>query len=89
MNDRASDGLLDFSLAANEGSVGVHLDHLLGQGTVGTSIGGSGHDDGKVEQLAKLSVGHHVVAIQGGVPVTSKLVEASLKVEDQEKLLMS
>lgn len=86
MQDRASGGLLDFSLAADEWSVGVHLDHLLRQGTIGASVGGSGHDDGKVEQLAKLSMGHHVVAVQGGVPVTSKLVEANLKVEDQEKL---
>ena len=63
MDDGASDGLLDLSLAADEGSVGVHLDHLLGQRTVGASVGGSGHDDGKFKQLAKLGVGHHVVAV--------------------------
>jgi hypothetical protein len=63
MDGEASDGLLDFSLAANEGGIRVHLYHLLGQGTVGASVGRSGHDDGKVEQLAKFSVGQHVVAI--------------------------
>jgi hypothetical protein len=49
-------------------------------------LGRRGHHDGKVEELAKLGVREDVLAVEGGVPVASNLVEPDLKVEDNEHL---
>ena len=78
--------LLDLTLAADKRSIGVHLEHLLREGTVGTGVGGGAHDDGQVEELAYLSVGHDVLSVQSGVPVPSYAIEADLQVEDEEEL---
>lgn len=48
--------------------------HLLWKGTVGTSIGRSGQDDRQVEQLAKFSMSHDALLVEGRVPVASKLI---------------
>lgn len=78
--------LLDLALAADKRRVGVHLEHLLGERAVWTGIGGSAHDDGQVEELANLGVGHDVLPVESGVPVTSHTVETDLQVKNEEKL---
>ena len=64
----------------------VHFEHLLGQRTVGTNIGRCSHDYGEIEELAKRGVGHDVLLVETGVPVTSHLEETGLQVEDKEQL---
>lgn len=83
---RGIKSLPDLTLAADERRIGVHLEHLLGQRTVGTDIGRCSHDDGEVEDLAQRSVGHDVLLVETGVPVTSRLEETDLQVEDEEQL---
>jgi hypothetical protein len=78
--------LLDFSLALDERSIRVHLQNLLRKRTIGTLLGGSGHDDRKVEELAQGGVRDQVVAVESRVPVASHLVQTDLQVEDEEKL---
>ena len=78
--------VLDLSLAHNERRSGIHSEHLLGQRTVGSLLSRGGHDDGKVEELSDLGVGHHVVAVESSVPVTSELVETNLEIEDEQHL---
>lgn len=78
--------LLDLALTANERSVGVHLDHFFRQWAVGTGVGRSSQDDRQVKQLAKLGMSQDVLLVESRVPVTSKLVETNLKVEDEQKL---
>lgn len=77
--------VLDFALALDEWGVWVHLEDLLGQRAVGTLLGGRGHHDGEVEELAELGVREDVLAVEGGVPVAGDLVEADLEVEDEEE----
>ena len=77
---------IDFALALHEGRVGEHLEDLLGQGTVGTGVGGGGQDDGEVEDFAEGGVGEHLVAVEGWVEVAGKGVETDLEVDDEEKL---
>ena len=78
--------LLDLTLAADKRRIGIHLEHLLGKGTVGTGIRGSAHDDGQVEELADLGVGEDVLLVQSGVPVTGDAVQTDLQVENEEEL---
>jgi hypothetical protein len=78
--------LLYLTLAANQGSIRVHLNHLLRQRTVGTGIGRGGHDDRQIEQLAKLSMSHDILFVESSIPVASKLVKSDLEVEDEKEL---
>lgn len=78
--------LLDLTLAADKRCIGMHLKHLLGQGTVGTSIRGRAHDDGQVEELADLGVGEDVLLVQSGIPVAGDAVQTDLQVENEEEL---
>lgn len=71
-------------MTPNEGRIGVHLQHFLGQRTVGTLVGGRAQDDWDVEDLANLRVGHDVLLVEGWVPVSSELEKADLQVENQE-----
>ena len=77
--------VLDFTLALDERSIGIHLQNLLGERTVGTSFSRSGHNHGEVEKLSNLGMGEDVLTVESGVPVTSRLVEADLEIKDQEK----
>lgn len=77
---------VDFTLALDESSIGVRLEDLLGQGTVGALLGRGSHDGGDVEQIANLGMGHHVVAVQGRVPVARETVQADLEIKDDQKL---
>lgn len=78
--------VLYFSLSLHKWRVGIHLQDLLGQRAVGTLLRGGGHDDGEVEKLAKLGVRQNVLAVEGGVPVATELVETDLQVQDEEHL---
>jgi hypothetical protein len=78
--------LLDFTLATDEWSVWVHFDHLFRQRTIGAGIGRSGQNHRQVEQLAKLSVSHDVLLVEGRVPIASKLVEANLEIKNEQEL---
>jgi len=78
--------LLDLAVTLDERSVGVHFEHLLGQRTIGTLLGRSGHDNREIEDLAELGMSHHVVAIEGWVPVASNLVQANLQIKDEKHL---
>jgi hypothetical protein len=78
--------ILDFSLALNEWCIGVKSEHFLGERTVGALLSRGGHDDGKVEEFSNLGVGHDVVAVESGVPVTSKLIKANLEIKDEQHL---
>ena len=78
--------VLDLSMAHNERRVGVKSEHLFGERTVGTLLSRGGHDNGKVEDLSDLGMSHHVVAVESGIPVTSKLVETNLEIEDEQHL---
>lgn len=79
-------GLLDFTLAPDQRRVGIHLDHLLGERAVGSGVGRRGEYDGQVEDFTQLSVRHDVLLVEGWVPVTGKLEEADLEIEDKKKL---
>jgi hypothetical protein len=83
---RAIGYILDFAVALDERSVRVHLQDLIGERTVGTVLGGGGHDDGDVEDLAQSGVGEDVVVVELGVPVIGEVEEADLEVEDDENL---
>jgi hypothetical protein len=85
-NDEDWGCVLDLSMAHNERRVGVKSEHLFGEGAVGALLSRGGHDDGKVEDLSDLGVSHHVVAVESGVPVTSKLVETNLEIENEQHL---
>jgi len=78
--------LPDLALATDERCIGVHLEHLLGQRTVGTNIGRCSHDYREIKDLAERGVGHDVLLVETGVPVTSRLEETDLQVEDKEQL---
>jgi hypothetical protein len=54
------ENLPDFTLAADERSIGVHFKNLLGQRAIRTIVGRGSHDDGKVEKLAQFRVSHDV-----------------------------
>lgn len=82
----SGEGSPDFTLATDEGSVGVHLQHLLGKGAVGAVIGRSGHDNGEIEDLAQFGMSHDIRGVQSWVPVTSGLEKADLEIEDEEQL---
>lgn len=73
-------------MAADERSVRVHIEHLLRERAIGSGISRRGHDDRQAEQLAKLGVGHHILLVESGIPVSSKLVETDLEVEDEQEL---
>ena len=77
--------LLDLTLAADKRRVGVHLEHLLGERAVGTSLGRGGENGRKVEELAESGMGHDVLTVESWVPVAGGGVEADLKVENQEE----
>jgi hypothetical protein len=50
----------------------------------GTLLSRSSQDGWEVEKLAELSMSHDVVAVDGGIPVPSKLVQSYLKVENEK-----
>lgn len=77
---------VDLSLAMDNGHIGVQVDDLLNHQSVGASVGGSGHDDGQVEQVAQGGVGEHVVAEVVGVVVADQLGETDLVVDDEDGL---
>lgn len=51
-----------------------------------TLLSRSGHDDRDIKQLPQRRMSDHIVMIQGCIEVASELIEADLKVEDQEDL---
>lgn len=78
--------LLDFTLAADKWRIRIHLEHLLWQGAVGALVCRSAHDDGQVEELANLGMGHDILLVQGRVPVASDMVETNLQVKNEKQL---
>lgn len=78
--------LPDLALAADERCIRIHFEHLLGQRTVRAGVCGCSHDDGEIKDLAERGVGHDVLLVESRVPVTSRLEETDLQVEDEEQL---
>lgn len=52
---------VDLALALDQGSIGVPLEELSGEGTVGPCLGRGGHDDGQVKDAAEFGVGVHLM----------------------------
>lgn len=74
----------DLALSLDQRRIGVQFENLLWQRAVGTLLAAGCEDDGDVEDLAEGRVCHHVAAVQSGVEIAGELVEADLKVQDQE-----
>lgn len=51
-SERSRNDLLDLALTSDERRIGIHLQHLLGQGTVGTLVRRCTQDDRDVEDFA-------------------------------------
>jgi hypothetical protein len=77
---------VDLTLAADEGSVGVHLGDLLEQEAVGATVGGGGQDSRQIKDVANGRMGQHVVAEVVGAKVTNELGQTDLVIDDQESL---
>lgn len=90
LDGRAELGIVpgvDLALAMDNGHIGVQIHDLLDHQSVGTSIRGSGHDNGQIEQVAQGGVGKHVVAEVVGVEVADQLGETDLVVNDENGLV--
>lgn len=75
---------IDLAVPLDEGGIGMHLDDLLGQRTVGTSLGAGGQDSGQIEDLADSSVSEHIVPVLVGLPVARQVEQPNLVVHDEE-----
>ena len=73
------------AIALDERCVGIHLNDLFGEWTVGACFGGGGHDDGEGEEGAELRMREDVVAELGGGVVFDELEEAELVIDDEEE----
>lgn len=80
---------VDFTLATDEGGVGVHVGDLLQQQAVGALVGGTGQDSGDVEDLSESGVAQHGVAEVVGAVVTDDLGKTDLVVDDEKSLRVS
>lgn len=73
---------IDLSLTLHEWRIGVHLEDLLRQRTVGAILGGRRHNYGQVKDLTQGGVRKHLVAVEGRVKVPSYAIETNLEIDD-------
>src|SRR5690606_29382372 len=75
---------VDFTVAADDRRVFVHLEDFLWERAVWTRFGGSGKNGGEVEERAKSGMAANGVAEGNGLAVPSNLEEAGLVVDDEK-----
>lgn len=77
---------IDFTLATDEGRVGVHVSDFLEHETIRACVGGGGQDSWQVEDVAEGSVAEDAVAEVVCVVITHDLGKTDLVVDDEEGL---
>jgi len=77
---------VDFALALDERGVGIHLDDLRRDLSVGTRVCRGGHNDGQIKELADGGVGNDVLPEEGRVKVSRDGVETFLEVQYDQNL---
>lgn len=90
LDGRAELGIVpgvDLALAMNNGHIGVQIHDFLDRQSIGTRVGGSGHDGRQVKQVAQGGVGKHVVAEVVGVEIAVQLGETDMVVDDENSLV--